>query len=170
MSESHIIKLLESRSPASFTPAEIEAIRAHTALCVDCKRAYEAAQASWLLLQERASAVIPPTPFFENKVLAAIREQSLVSNRFEFLKLWQVARPLVISMGVLTLLLLAFTFLTDRSFVETEAPNVAALSENSPEWVLVGQDENDDQVSSSQALTLIYEQESDSGGADGKQP
>jgi hypothetical protein len=170
MRENHIINLLEERSLGSLSASELDIVKAHTAGCSNCLLAYEAAQASLLLLQERASATVEPPPFFQTKVMAAIREQNLAPKRLEFLRIWQTARALVVSMGALVVMLLALTFLTDSSQSQTEPSNLASISDNSPEWVFVDRDEADDEVTSSQALTIIYDSELDAGGDYGKQP
>ena len=99
MKENHIVNLLERRSLGSLSVAELEIVKAHAAACPECLLAYQAAQASLLLLQERASVIVEPPPFFQTKVLAAIREQKLSSKRLRFSRVWQTARPLVASMG-----------------------------------------------------------------------
>ena len=170
MRENHIINLLEKRPLGSLTASELDIVKAHTAGCSNCLRAYEAAQASLLMLQERTSVIVEPTAFFQTKVMAAIREQNLAPKRFEFLKMWQAARPLVASMGVLIVMLLALTFFTGISRLQTEPSNLVSINDDSPEWVVVDRDEADDEVTSSQALTILYDQELNAGGADGKQP
>jgi hypothetical protein len=170
MRENHIINLLEERPLGSLSASELDIVKAHTAGCSNCLRAYEAAQASLLLLQERASAIVEPPPFFQTKVMAAIRKQNLAPKQLEFLKMWQTARPLVASMGALVVMLLALTFLTDSSQPQTEPSNLSSINDDSPEWVVVDRDEADDEVTYGQALTIIYNPELDTGGAYGKQP
>ena len=94
MREKHIVNLLEERPLGSLSVAELEIVKAHTAACSECLRAYEAAQASLLLLQERASAIVEPPPFFQTKVMAAIREQNLAPKRLGFLSRWRLPGPL----------------------------------------------------------------------------
>ena len=77
MKDNHIINLLEERPLGNLSASELDMVKAHTAGCSNCLHAYEAAQASLLLLQERASAIVEPPPFFQTKVMAAIREQNL---------------------------------------------------------------------------------------------
>ena len=67
-------------------------------------------------------------------------------------------------------MLLALTFLTDSSQPQTEPSNLASINDDSPEWVFVDRDEADDEVTYSQALTIIYDPELDGGGAYGKEP
>lgn len=169
MRDNHIINLLEERPLSNLSASELDLVKAHTAGCSNCLHAYEAAQASLLLLQERASAIVEPRPFFQTKVMAAIREQNLAPNRADFLKMWQTARPLIASMGALIMMLLALTFLTDSSQLQTDPSSLASISDDSPEWVFVDH-EADHEVTSSQALTIIYDPELDGGGAYGKEP
>jgi Putative zinc-finger len=169
MRDNHITDLLERRALGSLTASELDIVKAHTAGCSHCLHVYEVAQASLLLLQERASATVEPPPFFQTKVMAAIREQNLAPKRLEFLKMWQTARALLVWMGALVVMLLALTFLTD-SQLQTEPSNLASISDDSPERVFLDQDEPDDEITSSQALTIIYDSELDAGGDYGKRP
>jgi len=167
MKENHIVNLLERRSLGSLSVAELERVKAHTAACPECLLAYQAAQASLLLLQERASVIVEPPPFFQTKVLAAIREQKLSSKRLRFSRLWQTARPLVASMGALVVLLLALTFF-NNSEPPTEPSNVASVNDSAPEWVIVDSDDAGDEMTYSQALTVLYDPTMEAGDADGK--
>jgi len=167
MKENHIVNLLESRSLGSLSVAELEMIHAHTAACSECLLAYQAAQASLRLLQERASAIVEPSPFFQTKVMATIREQKLAPKRFGFLNVWQSARPVVASMGVFVAMLLALTLF--NSFEPpTEPSDLASLNDAAPEWVVVDSDDVGDEMTYSQALTVLYDPTMEAGDADGK--
>jgi hypothetical protein len=166
MKENHIVNLLESRSLGNLTVVELEMVKAHTAACSECLLAYQAAQASLLLLQERASVIVEPPPFFQTKVMAAIREQKLAPKRLGFLHVWQTARPLVASMGAFVVMLLALTFF--NSFEPpTEPSDLASLNDGVPEWV-VDSDDAADEMTDSQALTVLYDSTMEAGDADGK--
>jgi len=167
MNENHIVNLLERCSLGSLTVAELESVKAHTAACSECLLAYQAAQASLLLLQERASVVVEPPPFFQTKVMAAIREQKLAPKRFGFLNVWQTARPLVASMGAFVVMLLALTFF-NSSEPPTEPSDLALLNDGAPEWVVVDSDDAADEMTYSQALTVLYDPTMEAGDADGK--
>jgi len=167
MKENHIVNLLESRSLGSLSVAELEMIHAHTAACSECLLAYQAAQASLRLLQERASVIVEPPPFFQTKVMAAIREQKLAPKRFGFLNVWQTARPVVASMGVFVAMLLALTFF--NSFEPpTEPSDLASVNDSAPEWVILDSDDAGDEMTYSQALTVLYDPTMEAGDADGK--
>src|SRR5262245_28411984 len=108
MRKNHIIHLLEQCPLDRLGPAELEAIRVHIADCLPCQGAFEATRASLRLLRERAAVNVDPPPFFETRVLAAIRERGLTPER-SGLNVWQTVRPLVLSMAGLILMLFALT-------------------------------------------------------------
>jgi hypothetical protein len=109
MRNNHIVSLLEEQSVAALGAPELELIRTHTALCADCRLAYESARISAELLRERASFVFEPPPFFETRVLAAVREQRQESESFGLWKIWSTARGLIVSMAVVVALLTGLT-------------------------------------------------------------
>jgi hypothetical protein len=167
MKDNHIVHLLESRSVASLSVAELEMVRAHTAGCAECLLAYQAAQASLSLLQQRASVVVEPPPFFQTRVMAAIREQKLAPQRLGFLKLWQTARPVIASMGAFVAMLLALAFF--NSFEPpSDPPDLASVNDSAPEWVMVDSDEAEDEMTYNQALTMLYDPAMEAGDVDGK--
>jgi anti-sigma factor RsiW len=167
MKENHIVDLLERRPLGTLSMAEEEMVKAHTAACSECLLAYQAAQASLLLLQERASATVEPPPFFQTKVMAAIRERKPAPKRLGFSNAWQAARPLVASMGAFVVLLLALTF-----FNSAEPPakpsDLASVDDGAPEWVVVDSDDAGDEMTYSQTLTVLYDPTMEAGDADGK--
>ena len=167
MKENHIVNLLEERPLGNLSVAELEMVKTHTAACSECLRAYEAAQASLRLLQERASVVVEPPPFFQTKVMAAIREQRLAPKRLGFLNVWQTARPIVASMGAFVAMLLALT-LFNTFEPPTEPSDLASVNDSVPEWVVVDSDDVGDEMTYSEALTVLYDPTMEAGDADGK--
>ena len=75
MSEQHITHILESTRFASLSESDHSRIRAHTASCDDCARAYRVAAVSASLLENRMAETFEPSPFFHTRVLAAVREK-----------------------------------------------------------------------------------------------
>lgn len=161
MRNDHIINLIEERPLSNLSATEIEWINAHTANCAECLLAFEAARASSRLLQERASVTVEPSPFFQTRVLAAIRERNSASEMFGFQKMWQTARVLIASMAVVVVMLTALTFLANREQAPTSNGDVALSA-------VLGDDTlaNDD-MTDSQVFTNLYDQEAE--GADGRQ-
>src|SRR5262245_7209431 len=163
----HIINLLEERPLANLSAAELDIVKAHTAECSTCLQAYEAAKASLRLLQERRSVIVEPPPFFQTRVMPAIREQNLAAQPLGFSNLWPAVRPLVASIGALVGLLLALTFLPDSSQRQTEPSELASMNDDSPGWAVAVQDYPDDELSYSQALTVLYDPAISAGDTDG---
>ncbi|HEX8355252.1 MAG TPA: hypothetical protein VF611_20270, partial [Pyrinomonadaceae bacterium] len=73
MRDEHIKAMLEAGPLASLGKAELAAARAHAEGCAECGRALEAALASALMLKARAAEEFEPSPFFQTRVLAALR-------------------------------------------------------------------------------------------------
>ena len=154
MKEKHIIDILDNSSLGSLTESEVLEIRAHAESCPPCRRAYEAAQLSTLLIKERAAETIEPSPFFQTRVLAALREQQ--TNVPVLSRLWKSAGGLVSAMTLTTAALAAFSFLAPGAGTGTSQETVAALSPYSAEAVVFNQDQSDDQITDEQVLSTIY--------------
>ena len=80
MKDKHITEVLDSAALAALSLSELDEIRAHARDCEPCSRAFAAAQLSALVIKERAHAAIEPSPFFQTRVMAAIREQQAVES------------------------------------------------------------------------------------------
>ena len=163
MKDEHIISILESAPLASLGESDIAAIRAHTAFCAECGRAYEAARISALLLKEHAAHVVEPSPFFQTRVLAALRERQAASEGSALRRLWRSVGALASSMAVSAALLAGLIFLAPGTQQMTESPDVASVYEPySAEEVLLAQDDStDEEMTYGQVLTAIYGTEED---------
>ena len=95
MKDKHIIEVLDNASIADLSASELSEVQAHARDCVSCRDAYEAAQLSGLILKSRAQVVIEPSPFFETRVMAALRERKAVESVPPMLRLWSSAKALV---------------------------------------------------------------------------
>lgn len=159
MKEKHVIGILENSQLANLTESELLTVRGHAEDCLPCRRAYEAAQLSTLLIKERVkervAETIEPSPFFQTRVLAALREQQ--QNNVPVLsRLWKSAGVLVSSMALTTAALAAFSFLAPGAGTGASQETVAALSPYSAESVVLDQDPSDDQMTDEQVLSTIY--------------
>jgi hypothetical protein len=111
MRDEHIKRLLDEAPLSSLGRAELAALRAHAETCEECGRAFEAAQASSLMLKARAGEAFEPSPFFQTRVLAALRERRAAEEeRWTLARLWKSAGLLVSSMAATTAALAVFTF------------------------------------------------------------
>ncbi|PWT89009.1 MAG: hypothetical protein C5B55_12115 [Blastocatellia bacterium] len=153
MKKKHIIELLESVPFQSLAIEQLTAIREHLPSCDECSRAFEAAQVASLVVKERARVVVEPSPFFQSRVLAALRERQ-AENVPALLKLWRAAGALVSSMAVTTAALAALSFVAPGPTVNDQ--QTIALNSYSAEGVILDQNSSDDQLSYDQVLNTIY--------------
>lgn len=156
MRDEHIISLIESAPLASLSENDLTAIRAHTDHCSGCLRAFQAAQVSALLLKERVVGAFEPSPFFQTRVMATLRERQAASS-WSWSRLWRSAGALASSMVATVAALAVLTFVIPGSQVAS-GPQVSSLANNySAEEVLLNQSEQlDEPVSDAQVLSTIY--------------
>ena len=156
MNEKHITDVLDNAALASLSQSELSDMRAHALECKPCGDAFAAAQVSAAVMRERAQVVIEPSPFFQTRVMAALREQQAAESVPAWLRLWRSSRALVSSMalGTVALAVLSLT---------VSAPSTPALDQTasalSAESVLLGQD--GDELTYEQVLNAIYTDDED---------
>jgi hypothetical protein len=155
MKDKHITAVLDNAALATLSPSELDEIRAHVRDCEPCSDAFAAAQLSALVIQQRAQASIEPSPFFQTRVMAAIRDQQAVESVPAMWRLWKSARGLVSSMALATVALAALSF-TISSPATTTTDQTAALSAES---VIFGQDADD--LTYEQVMNTIYADDED---------
>jgi hypothetical protein len=157
----HIVDILENGPLADLTESKMTLIRTHVNGCAACRRAYEAAQLSALLIKERAVEVIEPSPFFHTRVMAAWREQQAVERVPALGRLWKSAGAFVSSLAVTTAALAAFSFLAPGPGTATLQEPAVASSPYSAEAVVLDQNQGEDQMSYEQVLSTIYADENE---------
>ena len=156
MNEKHITDVLDNAALASLSQRELSDMRAHARECKPCCDAFAAAQISAAVMRERAQVVIEPSPFFQTRVMAALREQQAAESVPAWLRLWRSSRALVSSMalGTVALAVLSLT---------VSAPSTPALDQTalalSAESVILGQD--GDELTYEQVLNAIYTDDED---------
>ena len=153
MRDEHIKKLLDEAPLSSLGRAELAAVRAHAEGCEDCRRAVAAAQLSALMLRTRAAETFEPTPFFQTRVLAALRERRGREEGWTPARLWKSAGLLVSSMAATVAALAVFTFVAPAD--ETNAQEVAASNAYTAESVILDEGA-DEQMTYEQVLTSLY--------------
>ena len=146
----HITEILDNASIAALSESELNEVRAHALECGSCRSAYEAARLSAVVLKSRAQAAIEPSPFFQTRVMAALREQRETERVPAFFRLWKSAKVLVSSMALTT------AALGVLSFTLPATTDDQALSAYSAESVIMGQSA-DEQLTYDQVLSTIYE-------------
>ena len=157
MKDKHITEILDNASLAALSESELIEIRTHVLECVSCRSAYEAAQISTVVLKSRAQAVIEPSPFFQTRVMAALREQQAVENVPAILRLWKSARALVATMAVTTAALAVVSFVLPSQATPATDQGASVYSAYS---VIMDQ-QAEDQMTYDQVLSTIYEDDDD---------
>jgi hypothetical protein len=157
MKDKHIIEVLDQVAIAALSESELNEIQAHARDCASCGSAYEAARLSAFALQSRAQVTIEPSPFFQTRVMAALREQQAVESVPAILRLWRSSKALVSSMAVTTAALAVVSFMLPAQATQVVDQAASVYSADS---VIMGQ-ESDEQLSYEQVLSTIYEDDDD---------
>jgi hypothetical protein len=155
MKEKHIIEVLDNVSIASLSASELSEVQTHAKDCASCRGAYDAARLSAVVLRSRVQSTIEPSPFFQTRVMAALREQQAVESVPAMFGLWKSARALVSSMAATTAALAVLSFMLPTQ--ATAALDQPAVSVYSAESVILGQGE--EQMTYEQVLSTIYADE-----------
>jgi anti-sigma factor RsiW len=157
MRDDHIIKALESVPLSQLSNEELQAVRAHSAVCPSCATAYEAAQISQSLLKARASESFTPSPFFSTRVLAALRERQVANESWALGRLWRTAGALVSTMAATVAALVVLTLVEPGN--PSDSQDRASLGTNATvEEVILNQSESlEDEASDAQVFTTLYE-------------
>lgn len=159
MRDEHIKRMLDEAPLSSLGGAELESLRAHADTCADCRRAFEAAQASSLMLKARAALEFEPSPFFQTRVLAQLRERRGTEEGWTLARLWKSAGLLVSSMAATVAALAVFTFVAPP---ETTAQDLVAGGPYAAETLILGEsDAADEQMTDGQVFTTLYESDDD---------
>ena len=156
MKDKHITEVLDNAALAALSPSELDEIRAHARDCEPCGDAFAAAQLSALVMKERAQAVIEPSPFFQTRVMATLREQQATESVTAFWRLWRSSRALVSSMALSTVALAVLSFMISAPATTALDQTASALS---AEAVILGQEA--DELTYEQVLNAIYTDDED---------
>jgi len=162
MRDNHITDLLDNSPLRTLTEGELLTIRAHVETCIACRRSYEAAQISALLIEKRADEAAEKSlnvnPFFQTRVLAAWREQQTVNSLPAFRRLWNATGALVASMAATTAALAVLTFVAP-STEPAANQQTATLIPYTAEAVVLDQNPGDNQMTDDQVFSAIYADE-----------
>ena len=153
MKDKHITEILDNTSIANLSEFELNEVRIHVKDCASCRNAYEAARLSAVVIKNRTQVTIEPSPFFQTRVMAALREQQAVDSVPAMFRLWKSARALVSSMAVTTAALAVLAFVYPGPVV-VEDQTVSAYSVES-----VIMDQGSDELSYEQVLSAINAEE-----------
>jgi anti-sigma-K factor RskA len=153
----HIISLIDEAPVSGLSENNLTVIHAHIEQCSDCRQAFQAAQVSGLLLHERAAAEFEPSPFFQTRVMATLRERQAAGETWAWSRLWRAAGALTSSMVATVAALAVLTFAIPGSQVVSQAgspPNSYSVEELLLDGTAQVEEESDGQL-----LTTLYSEE-----------
>jgi anti-sigma-K factor RskA len=158
MKDEHIISLVESKPFAGLAESERAEISSHAAACESCRRAFEAVDVSSLLLKARVNEEFEPSPFFQTRVLALLRERQAANEKWAWSRLWRTAGGLATSMVATVATLAVLTFVIPGAQAP-DSPNSAAVvnAYSTDAVVLDAATPRDDQISDSDVLATLYD-------------
>jgi hypothetical protein len=133
------------------------AILAHCEGCAECRRQLDGAAVATSLIKARASQEIEPSPFFQTRVLAAIRDRAAVAGRLSAERMWNSARAIIASMVAVVVILLALNLFAPHPPLEPVAGD-SGRNGYSVETVVM-EDNNaapDDSLTSGQVLDTVF--------------
>ena len=156
MKDPHIISLIENTSFGSISESDLETIKAHTVECHTCESAFAAARLAAVMLQERTAVTFEPSPFFQTRVMAHLRERQ-AANTWSWDRIWRAAGALASSMVAAVLALAVLTFVIPDSSTTGELVEASARNAYSVEEVILDPGDSLDEVSDGHILTTLYE-------------
>ena len=154
MRDEHIKGILEGAPLGQLSAAELETVRAHAALCGECGRAFEAARVASELLRARAAEEFEPSPFFQTRVLAALRARRAEEEVPALRRLWRAAGVLASSMAASVALLAALTFVAPGVVDEGQA--VAVVEPSAAEAMVLGVASADEEMDDEAVFSTLY--------------
>ena len=154
MKDKHITEILDTTSIAKLSEIELNELQIHVKDCASCRDAYKAARLSGVVIKSRTQVTIEPSPFFQTRVMAALREQQAVESVPAMFRLWNSAKALVSSMAVTTAALAVLSFVLPAPAIATDDQTVSVYSAES---VILGQ--ASEELSYEQVISAIYEEE-----------
>lgn len=155
MKEQHILDILDNTQFEALSADELTMIREHNADCGDCRSAFGAARfASAMLKFDSEENIFEPTPFFQTKVMAAIREQRATGrNIWDFWRIWQASGSLV---GAMVLLVAGLMFATILAPSSSAGSDIMAIADES-EAIVFEQEVTLRDMNSEQVFPVIFE-------------
>ena len=165
MKSKHITEILNQTAFAELSPDELAAIDRHNAGCPPCAKSFEAARVSSMLLQVRAAEArsVEPSPFFQAKVLNALREkQNLRTPIRAFRRWWQASAVPVFMMLLTAAIFISLTVMAPQSNANDSTAELSNFNLYSTDAVILNQKAPRD-LTTEQVFQVIYATKSDSG-------
>ena len=156
MKDQHIISLIENTSFGSISESDLQKIKAHAAECDSCESAYAAARLAAVMLRERTAETFEPSPFFQTRVMAHLRERQ-AAQTWSWDRIWRAAGALASSMVATVAALAVLTFVIPDVSNTGELVDASARNAYSVEEVIINPGDSLEEVSDGFILTTLYD-------------
>lgn len=157
MKDQHIISLIENTCFGSISEPDLQTIKAHTAECDSCESAFAAARLASVMLRERTAKTFEPSPFFQTRVMAHLRERQAANETWAWSRIWRSTGALASSMVATVVALAVLTFVVPDSSTNVELVDVSARNAYSVEEVILNPGDSLEEVSDGLILTTLYD-------------
>ena len=159
MKDNHIIKLIEETPFTQISELDLKTISAHVAGCESCEAAFTAARLASVMISERTAEGFEPSPFFQTRVMAHLRERQAANETWSWNRIWRATGALASTMMATVAALAVLTF------VIPESPSTAELLDSTTarnlysaeEVILNPSDSLDEQTSDGFVLRTLYD-------------
>jgi len=156
MKDQHIISLIENTSFGSIGESDLQKIKAHAAECDSCESAYAAARLAAVMLRERTAETFEPSPFFQTRVMAHLRERQ-AANTWSWDRIWRAAGALASSMVATVAALAVLTFVIPDVSNTGELVEASARNAYSVEEVIINPGDSLEEDSDGLILKTLYD-------------
>lgn len=157
MRSEHILDILDEKAFGELSEIEKQTIEIHTAQCKSCFQAYKAARISSALLRANVARNFEPSPFFQTRVMANLREKQVSMNPFlAFGRMWKASRTLVAMMTTIVAALIALTIFAPE-FNKVSSASVSPFDSYSPDVVILNERVSTKEPTNEQVFQIIYE-------------
>jgi len=156
MRNEHILDILDEKVFGELSKAEKTSIETHAAHCSNCSGAYRAARIGAVLLKMSVAQNFEPSPFFQSRVMANLREQQISNNPLAVLgRLWKASRTVVAMMTTIVAALIAVTIFAPE-FNKVSSANIQVFDGYSTEMVILNERVPMKEPTNEQVLQIIY--------------
>jgi hypothetical protein len=156
MKNEHILEILDEKAFAELDEAEMSFIKAHAAQCASCFQAFEAARVSSVLLKAHAAETFAPSPFFQTRVMANLREKQAKINPFAAIgRLWKASASLVVLMLTTVVALIALTIFAPN-FNTSSGTQASSFDNYSTDMVIMNERLPGREPTNEQVFQIIY--------------
>lgn len=155
MKNEHILDILDEKAFAALDEAELGFIKAHARQCASCFQAFEAARISSVLLQNAESP--EPSPFFQTRVMANLREKQAKINPFAAIgRLWKASAYLVVMMVTMVVALIALTVFAPEFNAVSGTAQISSFDNYSTDMVIINERLPGREPTNEQVFQIIY--------------